>query len=239
MPARACDSSGARSRRSRGADWTWCSRMRRCSGWMITRRCSRDWRRRSSRADSWRCRCPRTTTTCRTVTAHVVAREPRHAAALGGYVREYPLREPEWYAELFARLGFVEQHVREQVYLHRLPGPGGGRGVGQRLAADRLSESPGPRRTMRPTSSTTGSACSPCCPMSARSCTRSSGFCCGGGWAGRGGSRFGRVAAAVTRRLSRWRSVPVWVMTHCQELRSRALEVATAPGSPGDLSGGG
>ncbi len=55
-------------------------------------------------------------------TAHVVAREPRHAAALGGYVREYPLREPEWYAELFARLGFAEQHVREQVYLHRLPG---------------------------------------------------------------------------------------------------------------------
>ena len=56
-------------------------------------------------------------------TAHVVAREPRHAAALGGYVREYPLREPEWYAELFARLGFTEQHVREQVYLHRLPAP--------------------------------------------------------------------------------------------------------------------
>ena len=56
-------------------------------------------------------------------TAHVVAREPRHAAALGGYVRKYPLREPEWYAELFARLGFAEQHVREQVYLHRLSTP--------------------------------------------------------------------------------------------------------------------
>ena len=55
-------------------------------------------------------------------TAQVVAKEPRHAAALGGYVREYPLQEPEWYAELFARLGFQEQHVREQVYLHRLPG---------------------------------------------------------------------------------------------------------------------
>ena len=54
-------------------------------------------------------------------TAHEVAREPRHAAALGGYVREYPLREPEWYAELFAHLGFTGQHVREQVYLHRLP----------------------------------------------------------------------------------------------------------------------
>ena len=56
-------------------------------------------------------------------TAHEVAREPLHAAALGGYVREYPLREPEWYAELFAHLGFTEQHVREQVYLHRLPTP--------------------------------------------------------------------------------------------------------------------
>ena len=54
-------------------------------------------------------------------TAHDVAREPRHAAALGGCVREYPLREPEWYAELSAHLRFPEQHVREQFYLHRLP----------------------------------------------------------------------------------------------------------------------
>ena len=56
-------------------------------------------------------------------TAHEVARDPRHAAALGGYVREYPLREPEWYAELFAHLAFTEHHVREQFYLHRLPTP--------------------------------------------------------------------------------------------------------------------
>ena len=55
--------------------------------------------------------------------AHEVAREPRHAKALGGYVRGYPLREVEWYAELLARLGFGEQHVRLQVYLHRLAGP--------------------------------------------------------------------------------------------------------------------
>ena len=55
--------------------------------------------------------------------AHEVAREPRHAKALGGYVRGYPLREVEWYAELLARLGFEEQHVRLQVYLHRLEGP--------------------------------------------------------------------------------------------------------------------
>ncbi len=56
-------------------------------------------------------------------TAHMIAREPRHAAALRGYVREYPLQSPEWYAERFARLGFAQQHVREQVYLHRLAGP--------------------------------------------------------------------------------------------------------------------
>lgn len=55
--------------------------------------------------------------------AHEVAREPRHAEALGGYVRGYPLREVEWYAELLARMGFEEQHVRLQVYLHRLAGP--------------------------------------------------------------------------------------------------------------------
>lgn len=55
--------------------------------------------------------------------AHEVARERRHAEALGGYVRGYPLRDAEWYAELLARMGFAEQHVRLQVYLHRLTGP--------------------------------------------------------------------------------------------------------------------
>ena len=55
--------------------------------------------------------------------AHEVAREPRHAAALNGYVREYPLWEIERYAELLATLGFEHQHVRQQVYLHRLPEP--------------------------------------------------------------------------------------------------------------------
>ena len=54
--------------------------------------------------------------------AHEVAREPRHARALGGYVRGYPMGEVEWYAELLERLGFEEQHVRLQVYLHRLAG---------------------------------------------------------------------------------------------------------------------
>lgn len=55
--------------------------------------------------------------------AHEVAQEPRHAKALDGYVRGYPLREVEWYAERLARMGFEQQHVRLQVYLHRLAGP--------------------------------------------------------------------------------------------------------------------
>ena len=55
--------------------------------------------------------------------AHDVAREPRHAGALGGHVRSYPLQEAEWYAEMLARNGFEEQQVRLQVYLHRLAGP--------------------------------------------------------------------------------------------------------------------
>ena len=55
--------------------------------------------------------------------AHDVAREPRHAGALNGYVREDSVRLPEWYATLLARLGFAEQHVRMQVYLHRLADP--------------------------------------------------------------------------------------------------------------------
>ena len=55
--------------------------------------------------------------------AREVAREPRHAAALGGFVYRHSIQSPEWYAEQLARLGFVEQQVRLQVYLHRLPGP--------------------------------------------------------------------------------------------------------------------
>ena len=55
--------------------------------------------------------------------AREVAREPRHAAALDGFVYRHSIQSPEWYAEQLARLGFVEQHVRLQVYLHRLPGP--------------------------------------------------------------------------------------------------------------------
>ena len=55
--------------------------------------------------------------------ARQVAQEAPHNEALGGFVYRHSLESPEWYAEQFARLGFAEQHVRIQVYLHRLPGP--------------------------------------------------------------------------------------------------------------------
>lgn len=56
-------------------------------------------------------------------TARQVARQTPHAEALDGFVYRHAIETPEWYAEQLARLGFAEQHVRVQVYLHRLPGP--------------------------------------------------------------------------------------------------------------------
>lgn len=53
------------------------------------------------------------------VTAEMVAEEP-FREALGGYVREKPVLEPEEYAGLLDRLGYREQHVRLQVYGHHL-----------------------------------------------------------------------------------------------------------------------
>lgn len=55
--------------------------------------------------------------------ARQVAQQASHAEALGGFVYRHSIESPEWYAEQLARLGFAEQHVRVQVYLHRLPGP--------------------------------------------------------------------------------------------------------------------
>lgn len=52
--------------------------------------------------------------------AEEVARMPRFAAALGGFVRRPPVLAPERYAELLDRAGFEEQSVRLQVYAHRL-----------------------------------------------------------------------------------------------------------------------
>jgi trans-aconitate 2-methyltransferase len=56
------------------------------------------------------------------VAAEVAGAEP-FRTALGGYRRRSPVRAPEWYAELLDRLGLADQHVRLQVYLHRLAGP--------------------------------------------------------------------------------------------------------------------
>ena len=55
--------------------------------------------------------------------ARQVAQESPHAEALGGFVYRHSIQSPEWYAEQLARLGFADQHIRLQVYLHRLPGP--------------------------------------------------------------------------------------------------------------------
>jgi trans-aconitate 2-methyltransferase len=55
--------------------------------------------------------------------ADELAAEAPFAAELAGHRREVPVRAPEWYAVLLDRLGFDAQHVRLQVYLHRLAGP--------------------------------------------------------------------------------------------------------------------
>jgi trans-aconitate 2-methyltransferase len=57
--------------------------------------------------------------------SHMVAREVAAESpfreALGGHVRVFSNLTPEGYAVLLDRLGYAEQHVRLQVYAHRLP----------------------------------------------------------------------------------------------------------------------
>jgi trans-aconitate 2-methyltransferase len=53
------------------------------------------------------------------VAAEVAAEEP-FRSALDGYRRQSPVQAPEWYASLLDRAGLAPQHVRLQVYLHRL-----------------------------------------------------------------------------------------------------------------------
>jgi trans-aconitate 2-methyltransferase len=55
------------------------------------------------------------------VASELAAQAP-FAAALGGWRQAWPVRPPEWYATLLDRLGLAAQHVRLQVYLHRLAG---------------------------------------------------------------------------------------------------------------------
>lgn len=52
--------------------------------------------------------------------AHSIAGEAPFRDALGGYVRPATILEPEAYAALLDRLGFAAQHVRLQVYGHKL-----------------------------------------------------------------------------------------------------------------------
>lgn len=52
-----------------------------------------------------------------------LAAEPPFREALGGGGRPLNVRDPDWYALELDRLGFAEQHVRLQVFLHHLPGP--------------------------------------------------------------------------------------------------------------------
>jgi trans-aconitate 2-methyltransferase len=59
-------------------------------------------------------------------TAAALAREAPYATALGGYTSEDTeanVLTPEEYAALLYRLGFAEQHVRLQIFVHPLPGP--------------------------------------------------------------------------------------------------------------------
>jgi len=55
--------------------------------------------------------------------AHAMAAEEPYASAFGGYVRGKPVLDPPEYALLLRRLGYREQHVRLQVYVHELDGP--------------------------------------------------------------------------------------------------------------------
>jgi trans-aconitate 2-methyltransferase len=54
------------------------------------------------------------------LTARAVAAEEPFASAMNGYLRAWPVQEPDWYATLLDRLGYREQSVRLQVYGHHL-----------------------------------------------------------------------------------------------------------------------
>ena len=54
------------------------------------------------------------------LTAFAIASEPPFWEALGGYERQWPVLAPAAYATLLHRLGYRRQHVRLQVYAHKL-----------------------------------------------------------------------------------------------------------------------
>jgi trans-aconitate 2-methyltransferase len=53
--------------------------------------------------------------------ARAIAAEEPFRTALGGHVRRFSNLAPEGYAALLDRLGYGQQHVRLQVYVHHLP----------------------------------------------------------------------------------------------------------------------
>jgi trans-aconitate 2-methyltransferase len=55
------------------------------------------------------------------VVAAALAQESPFREAMGGYHRQWPNLTPVGYARLLDRLGYQEQHVRLQVYVHHLP----------------------------------------------------------------------------------------------------------------------
>lgn len=55
--------------------------------------------------------------------AAAVAGEAPFRDALGGFTVGRPVQAAEWYAEQLHRLGFARQHVRAQIYPHRLAAP--------------------------------------------------------------------------------------------------------------------
>ncbi|MBA4179392.1 MAG: trans-aconitate methyltransferase [Anaerolinea sp.] len=52
--------------------------------------------------------------------AKEVALEEPFLSAMGGYIRSWPVRPPEWYAILLDRMGFGEQDVSLRIYGHQL-----------------------------------------------------------------------------------------------------------------------
>jgi trans-aconitate 2-methyltransferase len=57
------------------------------------------------------------------VVAHEVAGREPFRSLLGGYIREVPVLDLDFYASLLFRQGFSEQSVDMHVYPHALPGP--------------------------------------------------------------------------------------------------------------------
>ena len=183
----ACTSSRATSPRSTSpAPGTCCSPTPPCNGCPTTLACWPAGPSACGPAARWPCRCPPTPTTPRT--SWPQPSPPRSRSSAHSAARHPPMPSPptcsppERYAELLHRLGFVEQHVRLQVYGHQLATTadvvewvkGTSLTRFQRLMAPDLYDAVRaslPRAARRPSWAT-----------SRRTSTRSSASCSGAGW---------------------------------------------------------